>query len=337
VNSDLRLLREFGEQLRPPPGPPPDSLRSRVLAGAATPRPTEWRAVRPRPARRSWQLTGLSGAVAAALALAVLLWSGGTGPTRHQRAAAPTATRVPTAAQVLRLAADHVALTPRLSARADQFMFSESVTVFDELDPSGWSLAGPQQILVREWRPVGGAGDGLSEDRPVDTPDAPWHREPLPPCRCTSGPGTGDALPTDGTLMYEFLYRAAHDDIPAAYAALIGDDDLAFERAARTLYLAQTAPTVQSAVFAAMNRIPGVGVRADATDVTGRHGVALTRRGTFGTTELIFDATTYRYLGMNLTAVPTRSPGPAGDRSARVMTRQAIQRVAIVDRAGDLP
>jgi hypothetical protein len=287
----------------------------------------------------------MAGASAAAVALAVPILTGSIGSAPDHPAARTKVTEAQTATQVLRLAADHVALTPALPARPDQFVFSESVAIVQELKQGGWSLVTPQQTLVREWRSVGGAAAGLTQDRPVDRPDVSWHSERIPVCRpgqdaahaCTSGPSISTGLPNDGNLMYEFLNRSTSDDISTAYAALIGDDDLAFERAARTLYLGRPLPAVQAAVFAAMNRIPGVTVRVGATDVTGRHGVALAHRGPLGTTELIFDATTYRYLGMNLTIGLTGRTATARVFSARVMTRQAVQRVAIVDNVGDLP
>jgi hypothetical protein len=339
MSSDLRLLRELGESLKPPAGPLPDDLRRRVLAEAATTRSKVRRPARFRTVRRSWRLTALTGAAAAAL---VLVGSIGSAPNP---AVTPRTSEAQTAHQVLRLAAGRVKLAARPPARPDQFVFSESVATFDELS-GGWKLASPQRMLVREWRPVDGVRAGLTEYRLADRADAFWYSEPIPGCQdgrrpaqaCKPDPGDSSGLPTDGRLMYEFLYRSSYDDISAAYAALIGDDDLAFERAARTLYLGQTSPAVQAAVFAAMNRIPGVSVRAGATDVTGRHGVALARQGPLGTTELIFDATTYRYLGMNLAIDRTAPAGAVQSRSSmRLMTRQAIQRVAIVNNVGDLP
>ena len=338
MSADLRLLRELGEHLKPPAGPLPDDLRRRVLADAATTRPAARRPARSWTARRSWRLTALTGAVAAAL---VVVGSIGNAPNPT---VTPPASEAQTAHQVLRLAAGRVQLATRPPVRPDQFVFSESVATFDELS-GGWTLASPQRMLVREWRPVDGVRAGLTEYRLSDSPDAFWSREPIPGCpdgrrppqACKPDPGDSSGLPTDSRLMYEFLYRSTYDDISAAYAALIGDDDLAFERAARTLYLGQTSPAVQAAVFAAINRIPGVSVRAGATDVTGRHGVALARHGPLGTTELIFDATTYRYLGMNLTIERHAPAGTQGRFSMRLMTRQAIQRVAIVNNVGDLP
>ena len=50
----------------------------------------------------------------------------------------------------------------------------------------------------------------------------------------------------------------------------------------------------------------GVRVRVDAIELIGRHGLALARRGAFGTTGLLVNATTYQLLGTNLTTSPKR-------------------------------
>jgi hypothetical protein len=337
MNSDLRLLREFGDALKPLSGPP-DELRRRVLARAA--RPAARQPTRLLVTYRSWRLTALGAAAAAALAVAVLVLPDGIG-RGPDLVAKPTVSQARTSTQVLRLAADHVALVPQLPARADQFVFIESVATFSEVDRSGWLRTVRSGVLVSEWRSVDGSRAGLIRQRPVDRPDAPWHSEPIVGCPTGHGtpntcqPGSGTGLPTDGDLMYDFLYRTANDDISATYAAPTGDD-LAFERAARTLYLAQHSPPVQAAVFTAMNRIPGITVLGDVADLTGRRGVALARRGPLGTTELIFDPDTYRYLGRNLTVESTQHDRPA-DNWPPLMTRQAVQRVAIVDHVGDLP
>lgn len=346
MSEDLRLVREFGERLEPPAGRLPDDLRRRVLAGAPTAhRPRRLRLpMRFAPVRRPWRpsvMARVASAVAAAVALAVLVLPGGIGaPPRPP--SGPTATAVQTVTEVLRLAAGHVALAPAPAARPDQFIFSESVAVFDELrNPGGWTLKDPPRTLLREWRPVGGTGEGLALQRPAAQADGPWQITPIPACqsqkeRPDACLGVRD-LTTDSDLMYEFLYRSTNDDISPTHAALIGKDDLAFERAVRILYLSQTFPAVQAAVLTAMDRIPGVGVSAGATDVTGRHGVGLARRGPLGTTELVFDAGTYRYLGSNLTVGPTGRIDAADGFSTWVLTRQAVLRVAIVDRLGDVP
>ena len=347
MSPDLRLLREFGESLKPPDGRLPDDLRRRVLAGATTTQPTVRHSKWYHAARRSW-LTAPASAAFAALALAVGVVGLPSSSAPHDPPAQAKVTEFQTTTQILRLAADHVAVTGRPPARPDQYIFSESVVIFGGLVSGGWSQMSRRPTLLREWRSVDGTGDGLTQERPLASPDAPWRNEPIPNCQvvqdavqaCTFARGASEGLPTNGSLMYEFLYRSTHDDISAAYAALLGADGLAFERAARTLYLAQTSPAVQVAVFTAMNRIPGVTVRPGATDVTGRRGVALTRRGPIGTTELIFDATSYKYLGMNVIAAPSsptgKGPG-AADSIEGLMTQQAVRRVAIVDHVGDLP
>ena len=302
MSSDLRLLRELGGQLAPPDGPLPDDLRRRVLAGTT-----------PARAYRSWRLTMMAGAVAMAVAVAAGLVS------RPAPTVQPQVSEVQTTHQVLRLAADRLGLISAVPARPDQFVFSESVATFDQVNSGGWSLVDTKPVVLREWRAVDGSQLGLTQSRPVDRPSAAWRIERIKTSQ----------LPTNSQLMYEFLYRPASDDIPATYAARVGPDELAFERAARALYLSQTSPSVQAAVFAAINRIPGVTVRAGTTDVTGRRGVALVRAGSLGTAELIFDPADYRYLGMNLTFTQPAATG--------LMTRLAVQRVAVVDHAGELP
>jgi hypothetical protein len=336
MSADLRFLREFGEGLDPPTGQPSEDLRDRVLAGTAANRSTERRRAWSGAVGRVWPLTVAAAAVLAVLAVTAQAHWPGAGPTTRE-------TR--TATQVLQLAADHLAAAPTLAARPDQFVFSESAVDVGRLRWQGhWVLVRLPPMAVRQWRPVGGAGDGLTHERPADRPDAPWRSTPIPGCAdgdngahtCTAGPDVS-GLPTDGNLMYEFLYRTTYLDVPAAYAALIGADDLAFERAARVLSRSQTSSAVQAAVLAAIDRIPGVTVGTDPTEVTGRRGVALVRRGSIGTTEVILDATTYRYLGMKLTVEPVGWVVAADGTTVLVTTGEAVQRVAIVDHPGDLP
>jgi len=349
MSRDLWLLREFGESLKPPAGRPPDDLRRRVLA-ATTTRPAVRRSRWFQAVRRSW-LTAPASAAAAVVALALGVVGLPDSVAPHDPPPRAKVTQVQTATQVLRLAADHVAVTARSPGRPDQYIFTESVVISSAPNPSGWSQTSREPTLIREWRPVGGSGHGLTQERPLASPDAPWQSEPIPTCQavqdaahaCIWVLGAGKpskGLPTNASLMYEFLYRSTYDDISVADAASLGADALAFERAARALYLAQTSPAVQVAVFTAMTRIPGVSVRLGARDVTGRRGVALMHRGPISTTELVFDATSYKYLGMNLKTSPTSPNGQvdgAGDSVEGLMARQAIRRVAIVDHIGDLP
>ena len=137
--------------------------------------------------------------------------------------------------------------------------------------------------------------------------------------------------------MLKYLYRAPTDDWQAELSA----DQLAFGRISTVVNGSLNSPAVLTAVYRAAERIPGVTVDRDAVDVTGRHGVALVRTADHHRTELIFDRTTYAYLGANLVVVDAYSvrgkavvidnhPGDVRDRSA-------VLRVAVVDRVGQLP
>ena len=144
--------------------------------------------------------------------------------------------------------------------------------------------------------------------------------------------------------MLTYLYGNSHGDNPR--------DQQAFITAADMLRGAYLPPAARSALFRAMARIPGVRAMPDVVDVAGRHGVAVTR--TYGyRQELIFDPKTYEYLGEQETVVadpgtggpgttPGRSPGHTASQVpdlplGMVFGRIAILRVAIVDRAGQVP
>ena len=138
--------------------------------------------------------------------------------------------------------------------------------------------------------------------------------------------------------MYAYLFRPS-DPGSQGLGAFVGPEVLALNRAAEVLRLGGLSPPVQAAVFDAVGRIRGVRIRIGAVDVSGRTGVALVHAEPDVETELIFDATTYRYLGMNqrITALRTihKEDGELTVNDAPV--RQAILRVAMVDEIGELP
>ncbi|GAA2575728.1 CU044_5270 family protein [Dactylosporangium fulvum] len=320
MDPDLRLLRELGEQLKPPAGQLPADLRHRVLSRAGR---------APRQRSRSWSRMwrpALVSATTAAVAVAIAV------PVAFTRSGGD---RPPATAEVAQLAAERAAAAPAVSARPDQFIYTESVvrylTVHGGQAPSA---ADDGPLLVREWRSADGARDGLVRRRPLDQPQAAWHDETVAGCRdgyqstavpqwrvpCASEPGAG--LPVDADAMLAYLRRSG------------SSDDQAFDNAARVLYLSQHAPAVQAAVFAAVGRIPGVTVRRDVVDVTGRSGVALASRSRDAETELIFDRTTFAYLGVNRTILRLTLPSQATEPAPRILIRQAVEHVAIVDSVG---
>ncbi|WP_238011627.1 CU044_5270 family protein [Dactylosporangium sp. AC04546] len=321
MEPDLRLLRELGEQLGPPAGQLPPRLRDRVLS-------TTGRA--PRPRRRTWSRTwrtALTSATTAAVAVAVavpivITGSGGDRP--------------PATVEVARMAAERAAAAPATSARPGQFVYIESVVHYLIVQTATAPAADDGPLLVREWRSVDGTRDGLVQRRPLDQPRAAWRDETIAGCRdgsqstavpewrvpCTPEPGTAADLPVDADAMLAYLRRSG-----------IADDQ-AFDNAARVLYLSQHAPAVQAAVFAAVGRIPGVTVRRDVVDVTGRSGVALAYRSRDVETELIFDPANFTYFGVNRTILRLALPSQATEPAPRILIRQAVEHVAIVDSVG---
>ena len=317
MNGDMRLLREFGEELKPLTDQPPADLRRRVLAGAVP-------AGSPRRAR-SWSRPRLLRLVSAAATVTAVL--GGLLVVADARLSGPTpggvAARSP--GQVLELAAEQVATSRTTDPQADQFILTESVVVRQEIIAQGWRLQSNPTMVVQRWQSVDGSRDGLIRERPADAAGATWRIDRIASC--------GDCrpdLPIDGASMYRFLYDPATEGIQAIDG---GADDLAIERVTFVLSSGQASPAVQEALFTALQRIPRVTTRARAVDVTGRKGIGLVYTGNGGETELVFDATSYRYLGMNRKL--SSSYFEVG-RDMSVVVREAIQRIAVVDRVGAL-
>src|SRR5689334_10029964 len=350
MDTDLRMLAELGESLDPPAGEPPAELRHRVLAGARSPRRLRWRS--PVPAlgtRLAWRLGAVGAAAATAIAASVGAGLLAGAPAHVAEPAPPSpAVRPVDAAQVLTLAALHIAEEPALPARPDQFLFVES-TVTYRLVPgrAGGPAMGPR--ATRSWLSVDGTRDGLIRSRPLAVPSAAWQDERIPGCRdgrfaptldrpkhtepCTPNPAYRADLPTDPAAMRAYLYRpdADHTGLPA--------DQLAFERVAEVLSLSLGAPAVQAAVYRAAAEIPGTTISQPATDVAGRPGIAVARTDTGIRTELIFDAGTYRYLGTNRTFADPAAAGSLNFQGWHLLSvdQEAIQRVAVVDRVGEMP
>jgi hypothetical protein len=356
MNSDLRVLREFGESRTPPSDQPPAQLRRRVLAGALPDRGGRirlpHRLVGTRPA---WRL-GAIGATAAAVTAAMLVGQpghlAGTAPPPAQAGATPEAVRI------LQLAAHQVTATPAPAARPDQFVFVESVNsevsinIEPAKDPNGphRATAELESRLSRRWNSVDGTHDDVarylrwgSSRRPLEQPDVPSgcrdgkQTDPALPGvtrACTPQPAVRADLPTDAEAMLRYLYRpGGAPNVPA--------DEKAFQRAGDVIEASLTAPAVQAAVFRAVAQIPGVTVSRGVVDAAGRHGIAVIRTDGPFRFELIFDAKAHRYLGSNagLADLTTIAPGltVSGMKSSDPTTQTAILRVAIVDKAGQLP
>lgn len=353
--NDLTTLHEVGEELDPAAAQPPERLRGRVLSGiAGQPRRRLGMLGRLGPLgqgrqgllggrvavpRLGWRLAaagGLAAALAAGLLVAQTVSIGDHSPAATAEAA-----------EILHSAAQAVRQVPDLSARPDQFVYVESATAYSVTSgATGTTRIEPKQRRV--WLSGDGTGDGLLRERRAD--DDEWSELSLPGCRdgretpimseakqaeaepngaaptgCKPVPAYLGDLPTDVDAMYRYLYDNSQGDNPRDVQAFVTVGDLIRENYVR--------PQAMAAMFDAAARIPGVTVIRDVADAAGRHGVAVAQVWQGGRAELIFDATTYRYLGERTVAVKDGNGWHKGD-----VTGSAAQlRIAIVDRAGELP
>jgi hypothetical protein len=352
MTNDLMLLRELGEDRGRGAEVPPADLRRRVLTTAP----------RRRTVPAAWRLAGLGGVAAAALVGAQMLSTAATvpGPPPPSTGAAVAA---PDAAVVLRLAAQHVAAAPAATGRADQFVFVAYVQAGIRIHNQGRDDDGRRVVRVtpapprsvEEWRSVDGRHDGVSRSREYSSSQR-WVRVPVPGCRngrwaptldrpehtesCTPQPASRPDLPTDPAAMRRYLYRA--DAGSERLGETAPADQRAFRRAAEVLRVSLLVPEVQAAVFEAVSTVPGTTVRTGVRDVTGRPGVAVTRVAEGIRDELLFDPSSYAYLGANSTVVTATALSSAelrvtGLRPGDALAREAVLSAAIADTAGRRP
>ena len=390
MKSDLSVLEEFGASLAPSQDQPPAEIRRRVMNGMRHPVRRPRLLSRLSGVRLAWRI-GAPSAVAAAVAAALVAGqmtdvAGGQpappgrganvqGGANVRGGASAVPKAPPGAGQVLLLAALHAGSTPAMDARPNQFLFVDSVEVESKIDDQGTTVSGP--LRTRTWLSVDGTRDGLviqegshvrthidgcTNGRQAQTIDRP---ETTPKVACTPEPAYRPGrIPTDSArlLAYAYAVAAAHpawvsldagpDGKPTGYVRLSADQS-AFTGIAEILYKNHM-PAVQAAAFQAAGQIPGVQVRRNVADAAGRVGVAVTRTELGSREELVFDPTTYRYLGHNIIGAALDLNGakvvrsPNGGRGAQfrlgpnpkpgeVIYKSALLRIAIVDKAGQRP
>jgi len=317
--SDLDLVERFRADL-PPAGPAALSrARARMFHEPAPAR---------RRARWVWGLAP-AGALAAALAVAVA--AGGISHPAHpaKPAAAPpprnAAPEIPTdAAGVLRLAAAEVRTESALAAKPGQFVYVESLDATDnvvslETKPT-W--VPPREKNRKIWLAVDGVKAGLLRETDVKT----GKKDDDVPLDAHTVPAYVTGLPTDPAAMLAWLHQGDagtyHD----------GSDAIAWGKIGDTLREQYLTPPEQAALFEAAAMIKGVTLVKQA-DLAGRKGMGVSRVDHQVRFDYIFDAKTYNFLGERVVVVGNLPPYPKG-----VVSRWTARlRVAIVDRAGQLP
>ncbi|MEV0401827.1 CU044_5270 family protein [Actinoallomurus sp. NPDC050550] len=325
---EMTMLRELGRKLdREPPG---------TLARQRN-RITTTRAVR---GHRRWRPVLAGGVVLASVAGAIVTQSFGIGDRR------PGA--VAEAAVVLDRAAAVADGLPRPSPGQYLYIDGRSWTL-TYVDGKGWK--GLRAEDSADWLPVDGGKPGLfrlrqsgtgpfppNDGAPVPGQDG-WTQEWVcdramgqeeskvwdltrPPANCSMEAAYRRDLPTDASGMLRHLHKDGDGS----------KEDRAWENA-RDLLGGAIPPPSRAALFRALRRIPDVTYVPDTTDATGRHGVAVARVvDRHIREELVFDRTTYAYLGSRSVLVRSFGGRPAGTVSGATAVRTAY-----VDQIGRLP
>ncbi len=235
------------------------------------------------------------------------------------------------ASEILILAANAAEQEPELTARLDQYVFTEVLTKSRE--PATGSV---RAVRVQMWQSAGGVAHTQVRHRPDSEPNA-WSElavmrpdDPADPGRLPS-PAFHGGLPTDADELLRHLRRhPVQLHLPeGADAEAVYEDERMPYATARSLLQGYLPPKTLAALFELLAREPGaIVVAGDVPDATGRPGVAVRMPGTIGGShDLIFDRSSHRYLGYRLLHDGEETPE----------LTSALLRVGIVDEPGELP
>jgi hypothetical protein len=298
-----------------------------TIPGRATVPGSRRRAVVPGSRRLvRWEIAGAA-LLAVAASAAIMLPSVLAGPPSSP------ASRVhppATAAAVLLRAARATAAVPDLHPRADQFIYTESV--------SRYVTQHNRLFVTRAWLSADGWHGGLTLQRWAsgtkwyDTfpmydcltlPHSNWYYKancPAPPAYVTHLPRTVKAM-----KRYLLGSGATGQGTPPAAGTIMG--------IVSDTYQFLVPHRASALMFQALSQIDGIRVIDHATTLAGRKGTAVAAydpsRGTLD--ELIFDPKTYLYIGdseiaLNSTYMPKGT-----------VNGNAVRQIAVVGKPGQLP
>ncbi|MEU8254052.1 CU044_5270 family protein [Micromonospora inaquosa] len=278
---------------------------------------------------RGWRLAGAFG-------LAVTLTAGALAVQTMRLGDQPPPTA--SASEIFHLAADAARQQPELTARPDQYVFTESLATIRDLPDSG-----PYQTIRNQlWQSAGGVAYTQGRYRPETDPNG-WGElrvlrmgdaaDPTKELDAFQPPAYHGDLPTDPDELLRYLREHPVDlHLPegADEEAVYGGESMAYTTAWSMLD-GYVPPRALAALFQVLAREPGaVVISGDVVDVAGRHGVAIRMPGVIGgNLDLIFDRDSHVYLGTRNSVVRN------GKES--LYHAVALLRIAIVDRPGQLP
>ncbi|MET7820857.1 CU044_5270 family protein [Micromonospora zamorensis] len=278
---------------------------------------------------RGWRLAGAFGLAVTLTAGALAVQTMGVGDKPP-----PTAS----ASEIFRMAADAARQQPELTARPDQYVFTERLTTMREMPDSGPYTT----IRVQRWESAGGVAHAQTRFRPEADPNG-WselrvHRmdDPVDPDKELDAfppPAYHGDLPTDPDELLRHLRDHPVDlNLPegADEEAVYGSEHMPYTTAWSMLD-GYVPPRALAALYELLAREPGaVVISGDVVDAAGRHGVAIRMPGVIGGHEdFIFDRDSHVFLGRRGSVVRN------GKES--LYSTAAFIRLAIVDRPGQLP
>ncbi|MEV7987152.1 CU044_5270 family protein [Micromonospora sp. NPDC085948] len=278
---------------------------------------------------RGWRLAGAFGLAVVLTAGALAVQAVGVGDKPP-----PTAT----ASEIFRMAADAARQQPELTARPDQYVFTESLARVRDMPASG-----PYRTIRNQlWQSAGGVAYSQGRYRPETDPNG-WSTltelrlndpgDPEKELDAFQAPAYHGDLPTDPDELLRYLREHPVDlHLPegADEEAVYGDESMPYTTA-RSMLNGYVPPRALAALFELLAREPGaVVISGDVVDAAGRHGVAIRMPGVIGgNDDLLFDRDTHVYLG--------RRGSVIRDGKESVHAAVALLRTAIVDRPGQLP
>ena len=278
--------------------------------------------------RRAMRLA-LAGGLAAAAGLVAIFLVSSASPTRLPQGKRPMIQLA--AVQFLDKAAAAALQQPSSPPLPKQFVYSETE------DPDG--------TLTEMWLSVDGSSSGLSRwTAGTGTPDAgtTGGNDLGPPCSIAQGEATGcrpfvgyyPDLPTDPNAVLAYLNEVGLVDTannPSDDALPGWEDNVVGKTVSDLMTSSYLLPAQQAALFKLMAQTPGFQIVSPMTDAIGRSGIGIEWTFEGGFSAVIFDPTTYAYLGTR-----TWPTGQAADPSAPY-DGDALVKLAVVASAGEQP
>jgi hypothetical protein len=279
----------------------------------------------PRPSLRRRRRIALAGMAAAAAAAAAFLAIPTT--ARSARPSSPVIDL--TAARFLDRAASAVVNEPAAAPQPGQFVYSETQTADGTVTETWLSADGSSDGLTR-WtsgstQPGNSGGNGLGPPCSIAQAEA---------TKCFPTVGYFPDLPTDPNAVLPYLNEIGVVDTadgPPSDAPAGWEDNVIGKAVSYLMSSSYLLPTQQAALYKLMAETPGFEMVPSMADAVGRTGVGIEWTFEGGTAAVIFDPTTFAYLGER--TWPEAQPA---DPDA-TYDGAALVKLAVVSSAGQRP